>query len=341
MNIGAAMAFGSTSVPEIADWSRRAEDAGVDSVWLGEAWRELAVPLTAVSLATERVRIAAGVQQIFPANPIITALAAAQLQETSRGRFALGLGLGAPFVVERWFGVPYERPLQRMREFVAVVRGALASRHGEPFSYTGEIFTIGRYRMRFAAEQPDVPILIAAVGPRMLELAGEVADGVILGAIHSSAYIEDVRRHLAIGAERAGRDPATIQIHAFVICAADADRDRSLGLARASIAYSAQYPHYRRRLEEEGFGPEAARIAAHVAAHEQEAALALVGEAMLERFTIAGTAEECRAQSVRFAAQVDEIVLTLVPFRIDEQEAASRLLIAAAALAGSRATVQQ
>lgn len=339
MSVGVAMAFGSTPVPSIAAWAADAERGGVDSVWLGEAWRELSVPLTAVSLATERVRVGAGVAQIFVANPVVSALAAMQLQETSGGRFALGLGLGAAFVVRSWFGVAYERPLRRAREFIEVVRGALASRHGEPFSYGGEIYAIRRYRMRFGAEQPDVPILLAAVGPRMLELAGELADGVMLGGIHSPAYISEVRERLAVGAERADRAPGAIRIHAFCICAADEDRELARGLARASLAYSAQYPHYRRRLEEEGFGPLAERIATHVAAHEQDAALELVSDEMVDRFAIAGTEAECRAQAARIAADVDELVLTLVPFRIDEREAASRLLVGATALTAARGTL--
>lgn len=340
MKFGAAMAFGTTPVPEIARWSRAAEDAGASSVWLGEAWRELSVPLCAAALATEKVELIAGVMQIFPAHPVLTALQAAQLQEVSAGRFALGLGLGASFVVERWFGLHYERPLLRAREFIEVVRGTLASRSGEPFSYSGQIFKVHKYRMPFGAEQPDVPILLAAVGPRMLELAGEVADGVVLGAIHSPQYLRAVRTHLAVGAERAGRDPAEVRIHAFALCAASTEREHGRDLARASLAYSAQYPHYRRRLAEEGFGTEADEIAACVRAHDQEAALALVSDELVDRFAIAGTVEECRAQAARLSKQIDQLVLTLVPFRIDEHEAAARLLDGAAALAPTGAESQ-
>jgi alkanesulfonate monooxygenase SsuD/methylene tetrahydromethanopterin reductase-like flavin-dependent oxidoreductase (luciferase family) len=80
MRIGVAMPFGSTPVPEIAGWAHTAERCGVDSVWLGEAWRELSVPLTAAALETERVRVGSGVMQIYPAHPVLTALQAAQLQ---------------------------------------------------------------------------------------------------------------------------------------------------------------------------------------------------------------------------------------------------------------------
>ncbi|MBA3842292.1 MAG: LLM class flavin-dependent oxidoreductase [Actinobacteria bacterium] len=342
MRIGVAMAFGSTPVPEIAGWAHDAEERGVDSVWLGEAWRELAVPLTAACLVTRRAQVGAGVMQIFPAHPIITALQAAGLQEASGGRFALGLGVGASFVVERWFGVPFERPLQRMREFVDVVRGALASRSGEPFSYDGECFRIRNYRMQAAATSPDVPIYIAAVGGKMLELAGEIADGVILGGIHSPEYLQEVGARVAAGGARAGRNLSDFRIHAYLISAASEDAEHARELARASLAYSTQYGHYRRRLDEEGFAAAAERIAGHVRRHEQDDALALVTDELLERFTVAGTPEECRAQATRLLGAVDEAVLTLVPFRISEADAALRVLDAASALqkvAGAAASV--
>jgi alkanesulfonate monooxygenase SsuD/methylene tetrahydromethanopterin reductase-like flavin-dependent oxidoreductase (luciferase family) len=341
MTVGVAMAFGTTPVPDIASWATACERAGASSVWLGEAWRELAVPLAATAQATEHAQVAAGVMQIFPAHPVIAALQAVQLQELSGDRFALGLGLGAGFVVERWFGIHYDRPLARAREFIEVVRGAMASRRGEPFSYDGEIFKTRRYRMPFGAQTADVPILLAAVGPRMLELAGEVADGVVLGALHSPEYLAEVRSRLALGAERAGRDPGTLTVHAFVICAADADPENARMLARASLAYSAQYPHYRRRLIDEGFGELGERIAERVRAHDQDAALDLVDDVMLDRFAIAGTPAECRDRLGRLTDEIDELKLTLVPFRIDETEAAARIVDAVAATSPRPATVRR
>jgi probable F420-dependent oxidoreductase len=326
------MAFHSTPVPEIAAWAADAEQRGVPTVWLSEAWRELAVPLAAVAVATTRVPIGAGVMQIFPAHPVQTALQAMQLQEVSAGRFGLGLGLGAGFVVERWFGVPYERPLRRMKEFVEVVRGVMGSRHGRPFSYTGEIFRVHKYTMPFGAELPDVPVSIAAVGPKMLELAGEVADGVILGAIHSPAYLAEVRRRLAAGAARADRDAASVIVHAMSLCAASADREESRRIARGAIAYTVQYPHYRKRIAEEGFGALAEAVAEKVRAHEQDEALALIDDDMVDRFTICGTPAECHAAMRRVSGEIDAVMLTMPPFRMDETETAARVLDAAVAL---------
>ena len=341
MSLGVAMAFGATPVPHIARWAQECERAGAKSVWLGEAWRELAVPLAASAQATQHAQIGAGVMQIYPAHPVLAALQAVQLQELSNDRFELGVGLGAGFVVERWFGVSYERPLIRAKEFIEVVRGAMASRHGEPFSYEGEIFRTHRYRMPFGTETSDVPILLAAVGPKMLELAGEVADGVVLGALHSPEYLAEVRRRLARGAERAGRDPARLAVHAFVICAADADAEHARTLARASLAYSAQYPHYRRRLKDEGFGELGDRIAQRVRAHDQAGALGLIDDAMVDRFAVAGTPAECRDRLGHVTAEIDEVKLTLVPFRIDETETAARIRNALAAASELSATVSR
>jgi alkanesulfonate monooxygenase SsuD/methylene tetrahydromethanopterin reductase-like flavin-dependent oxidoreductase (luciferase family) len=326
------MAFHSTPVPEIAAWAADAEQRGVPAVWLSEAWRELAVPLAAVAAATQRIPIGAGVMQIFPAHPVLTALQAMQLQELSGGRFELGLGLGAGFVVERWFGVPYERPLRRMKEFVEVVRGVMDSRHGRPFSYAGEIFRVHKYTMPFGAELPDVPVSIAAVGPKMLELAGEVADGVILGAIHSPAYLAEVRRRLAAGAACAERDATSVAVRAMSLCAASVDREESRRIARGAIAYTVQYEHYRKRMAEEGFGELAEIVAEKVRAHEQQEALALIGDDMVDQFTICGTPEECQAAMSRLSGEIDAVMLTMPPFRMDETETAARVLDAAVAL---------
>jgi alkanesulfonate monooxygenase SsuD/methylene tetrahydromethanopterin reductase-like flavin-dependent oxidoreductase (luciferase family) len=329
---GITMAFRSTPVPEIASWAADAERRGVPAIWLSEAWRELSVPLTAVAAATQRIPIGTGVMQVYPAHPVVTALQAMQLQEISGGRFELGLGLGAGFVVERWFGIPYERPLRRMKEFVEVVRGAIDSRHGRPFSYSGDIFRIHNYSMPFGAGLPDVPVSVAAVGPKMLELAGEVADGVVLGAIHSPEYLAEVRRRLAAGADRAGRDASSVTIYAISLCAASVDREESRTIARGAIAYTVQYSHYRDRMAEEGFGAQVEAIAAKVRAHEQEEALALIGDDMVDRFTISGTPEECRTAMSRTLSEVDVVMLTMPPFRMDETETAARVLDAAAIL---------
>lgn len=334
--LSASLIYGRTSIEDIVELIRCLEDAGYDRVWLGEAWREPVVPVTAAAVQTTTVGLGTAISQIYPVNPVIAAQQAAQIQEVAQGRFALGLGLGAGFVVERWYGVPYERPLRRAREFIDIVRGVLASPETGPFSYAGEVLSTHKYTLAFSDEAVHVPIHLAAVGPRMQELAGELADGIMVGALHSPGYMDEMQERLATGAARAGRDVGDVEIWYYLTCCVAEDGDRARRLARGSLVYLSQYPHYMAVYEREGHGEVARRIAELVRARDMDGAEALVTDAMVEQFTIAGTPAECRAQLTRFEAYPGTPVLHMIPFRIDEAEARESVRLSAQLLAGSR-----
>jgi alkanesulfonate monooxygenase SsuD/methylene tetrahydromethanopterin reductase-like flavin-dependent oxidoreductase (luciferase family) len=336
--LAASLLFAKTSIADIVALARTLEDGGFDRVYIGEAWREPVVPMSALALATERIRIGTAVSQIYPVNPVIAAQQAAQLQELSGGRFSLGLGLGAGFVVERWFGVPYERPARRMREFIEIVRGVLASPEHGPFSYEGQILATRKYALTFATEAVHVPIHVAAIGPKMQELTGELADGIVVGALHSAEYMDETRARLAVGAERAERSVDELEILYYLTCCISEDGDRARALARRSLVYLAQYPHYQGVYEREGFGPVAHRMAELVREKRMDEAEAQATDAMLERFCVAGTPAEARAQLDRFEATYPGVpVLHMVPFRIDEDEVRESVRLAAGLAAPARA----
>lgn len=318
-----------TPITEMVEISRHFERSGVERVWLGEAWREPVVPITAMTVGTERIGVGTAVAQIFPVNPVIVAQQAAQLQELAGGRYALGLGLGASFVVERWFGVDPSRPLRRAREFIEIVRGALRSPEDGPFSYEGELLSTRKYKLPFAAEAVEVPINLAAVGPKMQELAGELADGIVVGALHSDGYIEEMRERLRTGAKRSGRDPAELDVWVSIICCVDEDAEAARRQARRSLVYVAQYPHYQRVYEREGFGEIVQKIAALVREKKMDEAEALVSDEMIEAFCLAGTLAECREQLGRFEYGGAIPVLHLIPFRTSEAEVVESLRLAA------------
>jgi len=328
--VAAALLFAKTSIAEIVELGATLEEGGFERVLIGEAWREPVVPMTALALGTERVRIGTAVSQIYPVNPVIAAQQAAQLQEVSGGRFSLGLGLGAGFVVERWFGVPYERPVRRMREFIEIMRGVLASPEAGPFSYEGQILSTRKYALPFASEAVHVPIHVAAIGPKMQELTGELADGIVVGALHSVEYMEATRERLAVGADRAGRSVDELEILYYLTCCVSENGERARALARRSLVYVAQYPHYQKIYEREGFGAVAHRMAELVREKRMDDAEALVTEVMLERFCVAGTPAEAAEQLARFEATYPGVpVLHMVPFRIDEDEVRESFRLAA------------
>jgi alkanesulfonate monooxygenase SsuD/methylene tetrahydromethanopterin reductase-like flavin-dependent oxidoreductase (luciferase family) len=318
-----------TPIATMVEMAREYEAHGFERVWLGEAWREPVVPLTAIAAGTERIGVGTAISQIFPVNPVVAAQQAAQLQEVAGGRFELGLGLGAAFVVERWFGVDPARPLRRAREFLEIVRGVLRSPGDGPFTYEGELLRTRKYTLPFAAEPVEVKLNLAAVGPKMQELAGELADGIVIGGLHSEAYVAATRERLAAGAARAERDPAEIDVWFSLTCCVDHDAEAARRQARRSLVYVAQYPHYQRVYESEGFGEVVAKIAGLVREREMDAAEALVSDAMVERFCLAGTPAECRAQLARFDYGAATPILHLVPFRASEEEVVESLRLAA------------
>jgi F420-dependent oxidoreductase-like protein len=164
--------------------ARQADRAGLDSVWVAEAWGQDAVSVLGhVSAVTERIALGSGLLQIPARTPAMTAMTAATLDVLSGGRFRLGLGVSGPQVSEGWHGVSFARPLRRTREYVEIVRRALA-REG-PLEYEGEEFHLpvngtglGRpLKLLAKPVQERIPIYLGAIGPKAIEQAAEIADG--------------------------------------------------------------------------------------------------------------------------------------------------------------------
>jgi F420-dependent oxidoreductase-like protein len=170
--------------------------------------------LGGVAARTRRIGLASGVMQIPARTPVLTALTAATLDAMSGGRFRLGLGVSNPDVSHGWYGVPFDQPLGRTREYVEIVRQAL---RGEPVRYAGRHFRLPppgsteAAHLRAAPVRADIPIYLAGVGPRSVSLAGEIADGWI-GVFCSPSRIEESLDQL-----RAGRDRARLGMDGFEV----------------------------------------------------------------------------------------------------------------------------
>lgn len=184
----------------------RAEALGVSVVWASEAYGpDAATVLAWIGARTSTIDLGAGVFQIPGRTPAMTAMTAASLDSLSGGRFRLGLGVSGPQVSEGWHGVPFGAPLGRTREYAEIVRSALARR---PVAYEGKHFTLplpdgaGKsLRLKISAPRREVPIYLAAVGPKNLELAGEIGDG-WLGVFASPDYLHEQRDAIERGRAR-------------------------------------------------------------------------------------------------------------------------------------------
>lgn len=168
------------------DLIHEVERLGYDAVYAAEAWGSDAVTvLSWVAARTDRIKVGAGILQMPARSPAMAAMTAVTLNELSGGRFILGLGLSGPQVVEGWHGTAYGRPLGRTREYVSIVRRIIA--RGEPLTHDGEHYTIpytgpdatglGKPLRLITHPTHPVPIYLAAIGPRNVRLAAEIADG--------------------------------------------------------------------------------------------------------------------------------------------------------------------
>ena len=283
---------GGLAASEIADCAERAEALGYESVWVaeGHGGDQFAI-LAACALRTRRVRLGTAISSVFVRTAPTIAMAAATVDELSGGRFVLGLGSSHRVQVGPEHGVEYARPLARVRDTVAVVRTLL--RDGD-VSHAGDTVRIERFDLWFQPLRRDIPIYLSALFPKMTELCGEIADGVILtrGTLASAAR---ARAHVAAGAARAGRDAAAVEIASLLPASVASDRKEALAAARPGLAfYAGFFPRYNRLLAESGFAAEAAAVSAAWAAGDTAGAERAVTDEMIAATGIAGTPAECR-----------------------------------------------
>ncbi len=224
---------------------RAIEDAGYDGVISLENRHDPFLPLAIGAMSTERLWLRTGVAIAFPRSPMVVANTAWDLQALSQGRFDLGLGPQVRGHNERRFSVPWSAPVPRLREYVQALRAIWRCwAEGEPLAFEGDHYTFTLMTPNFTPEPLDVPaptISLGAVGPGMLRLAGELADGVQLHGFCTRDYLEHrVLPELAVGCERTGRSltETDISCGAFICTGADdGEVDRAIDAARVRIGF--------------------------------------------------------------------------------------------------------
>ena len=297
------------------DLVRRAEGLGYESVWAGESWGfDAFTTLAWLAGRTTRIGIGTHVATMFSRTPAMTAQSAASLDSISNGRLTLGLGTSGPIVVENWHGQRWERPLRRTREFVEIVRLALS---GARVDYDGEVFRLRGFRLRDEPPRSAVPVMLASIGPRNVELTGELAEGWLPIFLRIDA-LPEMRALLAAGAARSGRDASAIEIApAMLTAASERASSEARGLARAHVAFYAggMGTFYNRMLQRFGWTEEAERINREWARPDREgrpAAAAAVTDEMLDSTSVVGTPTHARERlEAAYAAGVTLPVLML------------------------------
>lgn len=291
---------------EAIDHVRYAERRGFEAVWQADSRlvREATVPMAAFAATTERIKVGAGVVDIWTRNPARLASLFATLDDLAPGRILAGLGAWWEPLASR-VGVRRTRPLTAMREVVAVVRALLAD---ETVTFDGEFVHLDGVELDYVHQErrpKDVPIYIGATGMRMMELSGEIADGVVLNYLVSPAYNATAMEHLAIGAARAGRSVDDIDRPQLVVCSVDEDRAAALDAARLLVTqYLGQQPHI---MAASGVSAELldeiGRVVTWPATHDQVvAASKLVPDEVVQAICAAGTPDEVRAKVAEYVA---------------------------------------
>ncbi|GAA5705741.1 F420-dependent methylene-tetrahydromethanopterin reductase [Streptomyces avermitilis] len=292
---------------ETVDYVTEAEKLGLDICWVAEAWgSEAPSPLGYLAARTQRMLLGSGIIQLGTRTPMAIARAAITLSNISEGRFLLGLGPSGPQVIEGLHGVPFARPLARMRETVEILRCAAT---GEKVSYAGREFTLplpgGEARpMRLSMRaEHDIPVYLATLSPKMLELTGRIADGWLGTSFVPEGAKEAYFDHLDKGLAAAGRTRADLDIcqGAEVAFAADeealrvmiAGRKKELAFSLGGMG-SAGTNFYNQAYSRQGWAAIAAEVGERWQAGDRAAAAALITDEMVLATTLIGTEDMVR-----------------------------------------------
>lgn len=291
---------------EAIDHVRYAESRGFEAVWQADSRlvREAVVPLAAFGATTERIRLGSGVVDCWTRNPARLASTFSTLDDLAPGRVILGIGAWWD-PLARKVGVERRRPLAAMREVVTVVRALLAD---ETVTFDGEHVHLDGVELDYVHQErrpKDVPIYVGATGMKMMELAGEIADGVLLNYLVPPSYGKRALDALAAGAERAGRSVDDVDRPQLVVCSVDEDRAAALDGARLLVTqYLGQQPHIMKASGvPEALLEEIGRVLTWPATHEQVvAASKLVPDDVVQLLCAAGSPVECREKVAEYEA---------------------------------------
>jgi alkanesulfonate monooxygenase SsuD/methylene tetrahydromethanopterin reductase-like flavin-dependent oxidoreductase (luciferase family) len=283
---------GGASPSEIVDCVKLAESLGYESAWVaeGHGGDQFAV-LAACAAQTSCILLGTSITSVFVRTAPTIAMAAMTVDDLSRGRFILGVGSSHKVQVEGEHGVPYAKPLTRVRETVDVIRQlAQVGR----VSFHGETIRVENFDLWFTPWRRAFPIYVSALFPKMVALCGEIADGIILTR-STLTTAGEIKRHLAEGALRTGRQPSEVTVTSLLPTAIGETRQQALDALRPGLAfYAGFFPRYNRLIAAHGFTTEASAIAAAWARGDRDAAERAVSDALIDATSVAGTPQYCR-----------------------------------------------
>ncbi len=314
MRLGLLLGF-DPSLDALVSLARAGEAAGMAAMYPAEAQRSAVVGAAAVIAATERITVGTYVVNAYARDPWLTGITARDLDELSGGRFVLGIGTGNRHMNEWYMGADTATPVRKLRDYVTIVRAVVAARAGEPVRFEGPEHRI-RWRATFEPTRPALPVWLSASGPRMVRLAGEVADGVAVGIMSSTTFLRDVvMPNARAGAVAAGRDPDALAFPMGALVSVNDDEEIAREAVRHKICglyHPVPHPYYDSQLRQLGFAEFADRATELVPAGRTREAMALVPDEVIDTMTITGTPAQCAARVRAYEGLADEIVILRV-----------------------------
>jgi alkanesulfonate monooxygenase SsuD/methylene tetrahydromethanopterin reductase-like flavin-dependent oxidoreductase (luciferase family) len=270
------------------------QQESVDSLWVPESWgRESFSTLGAISQITKKVRLGTSIVNIYSRTPATVAMAAASLDTLSDNRIIIGLGASTAAIVENWHGVQFDRPASRMKEYIECLRLMIK---GDKVEYDGKFFKINNFKILHQPQRTHIPIFMAAVNKKMISMASELADGILLYL----RPLEELKR-TAVELKQATKQRGFEIACSFICAVSNKNPEKARDRAATTLAfYTAVGKYYSKFLAQNGFKTEVDEITSEYRNAGAESAAKFVSDRMLSSLVICGTSEECRESLSKF-----------------------------------------
>jgi 5,10-methylenetetrahydromethanopterin reductase len=285
------------SIHEMIELAQLADDSGMESIWMSDhlCFRDSLTSSMALLAATKGIRVAPAPMSPYSRHPIISAMSIATMEEFAPGRVIASPGTGNAAALKE-AGIESPRPLKTMREYVEILRRFLS---GEAVNFQGEMFHINGAKMGFVPTHA-IQMYITAVRSRMLQLGGEIGDGVLLSAGCAPGYIERCVADVQKGAGKGGKPAADVDIAGFVTASVADNAREAIDANKMFLAYIFRNIHHAENIRLGGGAVDQEALAAAVAKRDWEAAKKYISDEVVHAHSIAGTPAECRKQLESF-----------------------------------------
>ncbi len=292
------------SIEEIIKCSEIISRTDTDTIWIPETWgMENFSMMGAISSKTKNQKIGSSIINIYSRSPTAIAMGASTVDTLSNGRLVLGLGTSSLPIVESFHGNKFERPLQRMREYVEIIRLALS---GQQINYDGQIFKLDNFTLLTKPQRREIPIYLAAINKRMVDLAWNIGDGVIF-------YLRPLNEMKQTISEMQSRKKIDVACQ-LITCVSENSEEAILRAKKTIAFYISVGDIYRKFLSENGYQKETSEIYDEFKKSGFKSNHDLVTDTMLQSLAISGTAEECKKQLKNFASVgIDQPILQFNP----------------------------